>query len=150
MLVIKGLEGLKEVEGKHIGFSDWVVVDQERIDTFAKASGDYQWIHVDPERAKDGPFGATIAHGVLTLAMTNALTKDLFKFDGFRMVVNYGYEKIRFPTPVKVGTAVRAGLQFLELEEHEKFVQTPIEVTVEAQGSDKPACVARMTFRHYL
>ncbi|MGE0385149.1 MAG: MaoC family dehydratase [Gammaproteobacteria bacterium] len=149
--VLKGVEGLRAHVGTHLGYSDYATVTQQRIDQFAEATGDRQWIHVDIERAKTGPYGRTIAHGLLTLSMIGDLAKGLFSFDGFRMGLNYGYDKVRFPTPVPVDSRVRLGAKVARCEMiNDGVVQTVIELTVEIEGRDKPACVADMIFRHYL
>ncbi|MDB5671177.1 MAG: hypothetical protein JWO25_2136 [Alphaproteobacteria bacterium] len=141
-------QSLPGLVGKTLGPSEWIEVTQERINQFAEASGDRQWIHVDEERAKDGPFGRTIAHGVLTLAMTSSVSKEVFKFDGFKMGVNYGYDKIRFPTPVPVGSRVRLLAKVLDYTPAGNTLQTILEMTIEVEGAAKPACVAQMIFRH--
>lgn len=141
------MEGVRARVGQHLGWGDWVEVTQERVNTFADATGDHQWIHVDVERAKDGPFGGTIAHGYLTLAMIADLTRGLFSFEGFRMGVNYGLEKVRFPTPVRVGARVRAGATIVAVEEIPGGVQITVEFVVEVEGAPKPACVAHMLLR---
>jgi acyl dehydratase len=141
-------ETLPGLVGTVIGPGEWVEVTQERINEFASASGDRQWIHVDVERAKDGPFGKTIAHGLLTLSMIGDLARGLTKFDGFKMGINYGYEKVRFPATVPVGSRLRVSSKILSFEPVGASFQTIIEYTVEREGSDKPACVAQMIFRH--
>ena len=149
-VIFNGLEGIRAQLGKPIGPGEWVEVDQARINEFASCSGDHQWIHVDVEKANTGPYGTTIAHGLLTLSMIGALNAGLFKFEGFKMGVNYGYSKIRFPTPVPVGSALRVVAKVLSCEEIKGgVVETVIEFNVEREGSDKPACVAEMIFRHY-
>lgn len=149
MIVLKGKEGVLAYVGKDIGTGPWMELTQDRINTFAKASGDYQWIHVDEERAKSGPYKKTIAHGVLTLAMLNDLTAELFKFEGFKMTLNYGYEKIRFPAPAPVGSKLRGRAKVLSCEDASGgAIHTLMELTVEIDGSPKPACVAQMIFRH--
>lgn len=147
--ILKGLDGIKSLVGEHLGYGPYVKVTQDRINKFAEVSGDHQWIHVDLEKAKEGPYGKTIAHGMLTLAMTADLNQDIFKFEGFNRGVNYGYEKIRFPSPVPVDSEVRLGVKVLSCEEVKGGVQTIIEFTVECKGADKPACVAQMIFRHF-
>ena len=144
------LEDLQAKIGEAIGTSEWFALDQGRINAFADCTEDHQYIHVNPELAKDSPFGTTIAHGLLTLSMIGALNAGLFKFEGFKMGVNYGYSKIRFPTPVPVGSALRVVAKVLSCEEIKGgVVETVIEFNVEREGSDKPACVAEMIFRHY-
>ena len=107
-------DAVKQAVGTHLGYSDWMVVDQDRIDRFADATGDHQWIHVDPEQAKDGPFGATIAHGYLTLSLTNLFLPQLVTVEKLSMGINYGVNKVRFPTPVTVGSRVRGGAEIVE------------------------------------
>lgn len=149
-IVLSGLEGIKAHLGERLGPGDWVTVTQERIDMFAQATGDHQWIHVDVERAKSGPFGKTIAHGLLTLSMIGSLNTDVFKFEGFRMGVNYGYSRVRFPSPVPVESRLRLTAKVLSCEQLEGgIVQTVMEFSVEREAADKPACVAEMIFRHY-
>jgi acyl dehydratase len=141
-------DALKDAVGRHLGFTDWMVVDQDRIDRFADATGDHQWIHVDPERAKAGPFGATIAHGYLTLSLTNLFLPKLISVDNISMGINYGVNKVRFPTPVTVGSRIRGGAEILECEEIAGGVQVIIKVTVEIDGSAKPACVVENVTRY--
>jgi acyl dehydratase len=141
-------DALKDAVGRHLGFTDWMVVDQDRIDRFADATGDHQWIHVDPERAKAGPFGATIAHGYLTLSLTNLFLPQLISVDNISMGINYGVNKVRFPTPVTVGSRIRGGAEILECEEIAGGVQVIIKVTVEIDGSAKPACVVENVTRY--
>ena len=148
MAVILNQETLPTLVGQSIGPGEWHEVTQERINEFARASGDFQWIHVDVERAKDGPFGTTIAHGLLTLSMISVLNQGLFKFEGFKMAVNYGYEKVRFPSPVPVGSKLRTIAKVIDFAHAGATFQTIIEFTVEREGSPKPACVAQMVFRH--
>jgi acyl dehydratase len=132
---------IKAAVGTHLGFSDWLEIDQARIDTFADATGDHQWIHVDPERAKDGPFGTTIAHGYLTLSITNMFLPQLVTVSTAKMGINYGANKVRFPAPVPVGSRIRVGGEVLEAEDVAGGVQVIIRLTVEVEGSDRPACV---------
>jgi len=148
--VLKGIEGIRAAVGQSLGYSDYVEVTQERINQFAEATGDHQWIHVDVERAKTGPFGKTIAHGLLTLSMIGVLAKSLFRFEGFKMGVHYGYERVRFPSPVPVGSKIRLGVKVLACEEIANGMQTVMEQTIEVEGATKPACVAQMIFRHVL
>ena len=128
--------------GKPLGASDWLEIRQERIDGFADATGDHQWIHVDPERAKSGPFGKTIAHGYLTLSLVNCFLPQIVEVRGISMGVNYGCEKVRFPAPVPVGSRVRGVGQLVAAEEVKGgTVQATVRVTVEIEGGAKPACV---------
>lgn len=142
MRVFTSFDEFAALKGEHLGYSDWHVVDQDRINLFADATGDHQWIHVDPERAKDGPFGATIAHGYLTLSMIPALGKDIFRLEGPKMLVNYGSEKVRFPTPVTVGSRLRVGAELADVRDVAQGKQIVIRYTVEIEGQTKPACVA--------
>ena len=128
--------------GAKLGASEWLTIHQPRIDEFARATGDHQWIHVDPERAKSGPFGATIAHGYLTLSLVNSFLPQLLEVRGIAMGVNYGCEKVRFPAPVKVGSRVRGVGEVVGAEAVKGgAVQVTVRVTVEIEGSDRPACV---------
>ena len=135
--------------GRHLGHSPWMTIDQDRIDLFADATGDHQWIHVDEAAAAQGPFGATIAHGYLTLALTNLLLPQIMRVDGVSMGVNYGANKVRFPQPVVVGARVRGSAVVTEAVElpDSTGVQVVITVTVEIEGRDKPACVVESVSR---
>lgn len=128
-------------EGTDLGSSDWLEIDQQRIDLFAEATGDHQWIHVDPERAAQGPFGKTIAHGYLTLSLANLFLPQLLRVDHVSMGVNYGCDKVRFPAPVPVGSRVRGNGEILSAEEVKGGVQVVVRMTIEVEGSDRPACV---------
>ena len=121
---------LKASEGKHLGYSDWLEITQDRIDKFADATGDHQWIHVDPERAKKGPFGACIAHGYLTQSLVNMFLPQIVEVRGISMGVNYGADKLRFPAPVPVGSRIRGGGELLKVEEVKGGVQITVRVTV--------------------
>ncbi len=149
MLAMKfqSADELKAGVGTHLGYSDWMTIDQARIDTFAEATGDHQWIHVDPERAKDGPFGTTIAHGYLTLSITNLFLPELLVVPTATAGVNYGANKIRFPAPVPVGSRVRMGCELIEVTDVVGGVQVITRNTVEIEGSDKPACVVEAISR---
>lgn len=140
---------LAKAVGQHLGHSEWLHVTQERINLFADATGDHQWIHVDPERAKDGPFGACIAHGYLTLSLVNMFLPQIVEVRGIRMGVNYGVDKVRFPAPVRVDSRVRGSGDLIAVEEVKGSVQATIRVTVEIEGSDRPACVADTISRYY-
>jgi acyl dehydratase len=146
--VFENLDEVKAGVGTHLGHSDWLTIDQERIDRFADATGDHQWIHVDPERAKDGPFGATIAHGYLTLSLSNYFLPQILDVQGVSMGVNYGMNKVRFPAPVTVGSRLRAGAELAAVEEIAGGVQTTVVITIEIEGSDKPACVIESLSRY--
>ena len=141
---------LKAAEGKHLGFSDWLEIKQDRIDKFADATGDHQWIHVDPERAKDGPFGACIAHGYLTQALVNYFLPQIMEVQGISMGVNYGADRLRFPAPVPVGSRIRGSGELLEAEDtKDGGIQTKVRVTVEIEGKDRPGCVIDTISRFY-
>ncbi|MDQ2723874.1 MAG: MaoC family dehydratase [Actinomycetota bacterium] len=142
-------EELVAARGETLGTSDWVTVEQSRIDTFAEATGDHQWIHVDPEAAAKGPFGTTIAHGYLTLSMVSMLNWQIYTVEGAKMGVNYGLNKVRFPSPVKVDTRVRATSVLTDVSEVSGGLQLVVTVTVEAEGGDKPVCVAETVSRLY-
>jgi acyl dehydratase len=134
--------------GDRFGPSSWIEITQEKIDQFAEATGDHQWIHVDPERAKDGPFGTTIAHGYLTLSLLPVASYEVVPRQG-RMGINYGLNRVRFPAPVPVGSRVRATFEVDEVTEIEGGGQATMTATVEREGGDKPVCVAQVVFRHY-
>ncbi|GID93923.1 MaoC family dehydratase [Amorphoplanes digitatis] len=142
MKVFQGIEELERAVGTHLGYSGWHTVTQRQIDTFAEATGDHQWIHVDPAKAAAGPFGGTIAHGYLTLSLVPTLVWQVFTVEGVRMGVNYGANKVRFPSPVPVDTQVRAGVELLSVQPGGGGHQVITRVTVEREGADKPACVA--------
>jgi acyl dehydratase len=135
--------------GQEIAVSPWVAIAQDRIDLFAKATEDFQWIHVDPERAKSSPFGTTIAHGFLTLSMLPKLTESTFEFSDRKMGVNYGLNKVRFTAPVPAGAKIRGRFTLAKFEKLEGGVQTTWSVTVEREGGDKPVMVAETISRHY-
>ena len=134
--------------GDVYGPSSWIEVPQERIDAFAEATGDHQWIHVDPEKAKDGPFGTTIAHGYLTLSLLPVASYEVVPRRG-GMSINYGLNKVRFPAPVPVGSRVRATFEVLDVDEQDWGGQATMRATVEREGGDKPVCVAELVFRYY-
>lgn len=142
MRIFSGVREVQAAAGTHLGYSDWHTVTQEQVDLFAEATGDDQWIHTDPVRAAGGPFGATIAHGYLTLSLIPMLAREVYRLDGIRMAVNYGTETVRFPSPVPVGSRVRAGVELVSVVEGAGGHRTTARVTVEREGSDKPACVA--------
>ncbi len=135
-------EELADAAGEDLGTSDWVTVEQDRIDAFADATGDHQWIHVDPERAAEGPFGTTVAHGYLTLSLVPWLGGEVFTLDTPGAKLNYGVNKVRFPTPVPVGSRVRAQVGVVEVSDIVSGKQLRLKVVIELEGSDKPACVA--------
>jgi acyl dehydratase len=143
-------EGLLDAVGKSLGSSEWLTIEQSRIDQFAEATGDHQWIHVDPERAKSGPFGATIAHGYLTLSLVNAFLPEIVEVRGISMGVNYGADRLRFPAPVPVGSRVRGTGELVEAERtQDGGVQAKVRVTVEIDGGARPACVVDTISRYY-
>jgi acyl dehydratase len=148
-LTVNGLDELKKLAGSDLGTSDWIEVTQERIDTFADATGDHQWIHVDPERAKDGPFGAPIAHGYLTLSLFIPLFTELLDVQGVTTKVNYGLNKVRFPSPVKVGSHLRLTARLTEVEEVPGGVQIAVDGAIEIEGAAKPAAVLQSLSRFY-
>src|SRR4051794_21527718 len=146
--VLDGVDAVTEAVGTHLGYSDWLEITQERVNGFADATGDHQWIHVDPEKAKDGPFGTTIAHGYLTLSLSNLFLPQVVEVRGFDLGVNYGVNKVRFPAPVPVGAKVRAGVELLEAEPVAGGVQTVTRITIEVEGGSKPACVIESVSRY--
>ena len=146
--MVEGVEGLEALVGQHVGSSDWLEITQERVDEFAEATGDHQWIHVDPERARSGPFGGPIAHGYLTLSLVSYFLPRVWRVDGFAMGVNYGLERLRFPAPVPVGSQVRLGADLAEVAAVTGGVQVAVDLTVEVEGGAKPALVARGLFRY--
>jgi acyl dehydratase len=147
---VKSIEELKDLVGTHLGYSDYRTVTQEEVNLFADATGDHQWIHVDPERAAAGPFGHTIAHGYLTLSLIPLLVGGLMELEGVTMGVNYGSNKVRFTSPVPVGSDLRAGATLASVDEVPGGVQIAMDVVVEIKGSEKPACVAQTLSRLYL
>lgn len=144
-----GVAELRDAVGRHLGYSKWMRIDQERVNRFAEATGDHQWIHVDPERAKTGPFGAPIAHGYLTLSLSNYFLPQILEVQGISMGVNYGSDKVRFPAPVKVGDRIRAGAELAAATNVSGGVQTTVVITIEIEGSAKPACVIESLSRWF-
>jgi acyl dehydratase len=147
--VFKDVDELKAAVGEQLGHTDWVEIEQERIDRFAEATGDHQWIHVDPERAKAGPFGTTIAHGYLTLSLLPLFGPQLISVEGVKMGVNYGTNKVRFPAPVPVGSRLRATATITSVEDVPGGAQVSVAFTVEREGGEKPVCVAESVSRYY-
>jgi acyl dehydratase len=147
--IIEGIDGLKAKVGEHLGYSDWVEITQDQVNRFADATGDHQWIHVDVERAKAGPFGGPIAHGYLTLALGPGLLPTVIEVRGISMGVNYGANKIRFPAPVPVGSKLRLGAKLLAVEDVQGGAQGTMELTFEVDGASKPSCVAEVLYRYY-
>ena len=146
---IESIEALKGLIGEHLGYSEYMDVSQERVNKFAEATGDFQWIHIDVEKANAGPFGGPIAHGYLTLSLAPVLIGQIWKVEGVKMGVNYGTNKVRFMAPVPVGAKVRAGVKLLEATEIAGGAQVVLETTFECEGATKPSCVAEIIFRHY-
>ncbi|CAL9332918.1 MaoC family dehydratase [Streptomyces sp. enrichment culture] len=146
----QGLEGLFSLAGRDLGRTDWLEITQERVNTFADATDDHQWIHTDPVKAQQGPFGGPIAHGYLTLSLIIPLFGDLLEISGISMSVNYGLEKVRFPSPVPVGRKIRLHGTVDSVDAVKgNGVQMALTFTVEVEGSEKPACVAQAVYRHY-
>ena len=144
MKVFNGIADLEQAVGSHLGHSDWHTITQDQIDDFAAATGDHQWIHVDPAKAAEGPFGSTVAHGFLTLSLLPMLTWQVYKVEGVKMGVNYGADRLRFPSPVPVGSRVRAGVELTAVSPNALGYQVATRVTIERDGGDKPACVVDM------
>jgi acyl dehydratase len=147
MRVFKDIEELAAAKGEVLGTGEWREVTQEAVNLFADATGDHQWIHVDVDRAKAGPFGGPIAHGYMTLSLVPVLVKDIYRVENVTMVVNYGSNKVRFPSPVLVGSRVRATSELLDITDVAGGKQAVTKVTVEIEGADKPACVAEIVSR---
>jgi acyl dehydratase len=149
MLTLTGLDELKGHEGKEIGVSDWHEVTQEKIDEFAEVTGDDQWIHVDPERAKETPFGGTIAHGYYTLSLGPMFSYAMFSVEGFAFGVNYGYDRVRFPAPLPVDSRVRMRATLESVDDVPGGIQMKVSQTFEREGGEKPVCVAEQLVRLY-
>jgi len=148
--VFESPNALKDAVGQHLGHSEWLEIDQARIDKFADATGDHQWIHVDPARAAEGPFGACIAHGYLTQSLVNFFLPQIIDVRGISMGVNYGADKLRFPAPVPVGSRVRGAGELISADDtKDGGVQTKVRVTVEIEGSERPGCVIETLSRYY-
>lgn len=140
---------LEQAIGQSLGATEWITIDQQRVDTFAEATGDHQWIHVDPQKAKDGPFGGTIAHGYLTLSLVNYFLPQLMQVENLQMGVNYGCDRVRFPAPVRVGARVRGAGEITQVEALANgAVQVVVRVTVEVEGSGRPGCVVDTISRY--
>lgn len=146
--VFADAETLLAAEGRDLGCTDWISVSQERVNQFADATDDHQWIHVDPVRAATGPFGACIAHGYLTLALVNRFLPELIRGDNLKMGVNVGCDRIRFPAPVRVGSRIRGRGEVLKVERIGEAVQSTVRVSIEIEGSDRPGCVADTISRY--
>lgn len=150
MRIIESLDELRGLVGQDLATSNWVEISQERVNQFAEATGDHQWIHVDVERSKrESPYGGTVAHGFLTLSLLPMLMHDAIELRGVRMGVNYGLNRVRFPAPLPVGSRVRGHLKVLEVEDIAGGIQLTLLVTVEREGGDKPVCVAESVSRRY-
>lgn len=148
--IVNGVDGVKALPtGELLGYSDWVEITQESVNQFADATGDHQWLHVDPERAKEGPFGGPIAHGYLTLSLVPLLLPQVLELSGFSMGVNYGCDRVRFPAPVPVGSKVRAGVVLDSVTDVPGGVQLAVTMTFEVDGGSKPACIATILVRQY-
>ncbi|ASL17968.1 MaoC family dehydratase [Mycobacterium intracellulare] len=148
MRTFESVADLTAAAGQDLGHSDWVTITQEDVNLFADATGDHQWIHVDPERAASGPFGTTIAHGFMTLALLPQLQHQVYTVNGIKLAINYGLNKVRFPAPVPVGSRVRAQLSLVSVDDvGNGAVQATLSTTVEIEGSAKPACVAESVVR---
>ncbi|MCK9901373.1 MaoC family dehydratase [Parafrankia sp. FMc2] len=148
MATIDGIDELRKLQGQELGTSPWREVTQEQVNNFAAATGDWQWIHTDVERAKDGPFKTTIAHGFLTLSLLPVIVADTAAVTGISLALNYGLNKVRFPQPVPVGSRVRGVVRNLSIEDVKGGVQVVNQVTIELEGATKPACVAESVVRY--
>ena len=146
---IESIEALKGLIGEHLGYSEYMDVSQERVNEFAEATGDFQWIHIDVEKANAGPFGGPIAHGYLTLSLGPVLLPQAFTVGGIAMGVNYGANKVRFIAPVKVGSQIRAGFKLLTVEDTAGGARVTLEATFECVGASKPSCVAEVIFQYF-
>ncbi|HWE51271.1 MAG TPA: MaoC family dehydratase [Bryobacteraceae bacterium] len=150
LVIAENLDKLRELAGREIGVSDWFAVTQERINTFADATGDHQWIHVDPERARrESPYKTTIAHGFLTLSLISHFIKEVLEMRGLRMAINYGLNRVRFPSAVLADSKVRARVTLQSVRDVTDGVEVTYQVTIESEGSDKPNCVAEWIARYY-
>jgi len=148
--IIAGIDGLKAEVGNHLGYSSYLTISQERVNQFAEATVDFQWIHVDVERAKTGPFGGPIAHGYLTLSLGPVFLPEIFAVSGISMGVNYGANKVRFMSPVPVGAQLRAGAKLMNVDEIAGGAQVTLEIVFECEGAAKPSCVAEVILRYYV
>ena len=148
-MIFESLDDLRAAVGTELGHSDWILIDQDRINRFAEATADLQWIHTDPERAAKSPFGSTIAHGFLTLSLLSTIGEQTLQVNGVRMGVNYGVNKVRFPAPVPVDSRVRGHVTLLEVTDVQGGVQLVTQVTIERENSTKPVCVAESVARLY-
>ena len=150
MTTLTGMEGLREAEGRELGVTGWHEITQAEVDAFADVTGDHQWIHVDPQRAAQSPLGGTIAHGLLTLALAPAMTSSLLSLEGFAFALNYGYNRVRFPAPLPVGSRVRMRATLATVDDIPGGAQITIVQTFECEGTEKPVCVAESLARVYV
>ncbi len=150
MRTFKNIDELSAAVGEKLGTSDWVVVEQDRINTFADATGDHQWIHIDAARAAQGPFGGTIAHGMLTLSLLPTFLSQIYSVEGVRLAINYGLDRVRFPSPVPAGSRLRAHSQLAEVTPLDAAVQIKLSTTIEIEGGNKPACVVEFIVRYII
>ncbi len=148
-VIVSGIDELKARAGEHLGYSEWLEVTQDRINTFADATDDHQWIHTDPERAAAGPYGTTIAHGYLTLSLLIPLWSELLEVQGVKMSINYGLNKVRFPAPVPVGSKIRLGATLAAVNDIPGGAEAVVDAVIECEGGAKPACVAQAIYRFY-
>jgi acyl dehydratase len=148
-IIVDGFDGLKARIGQHLGYSDWLEVTQDRINMFADATSDHQWIHVDVERAKSGPFGGPIAHGYLTLSLVIPLWTEVLEVRGITMGVNYGLNRVRFPAPLPAGAKIRLGATLAALTEVPGGVEALVDAVIESDAGAKPVCVAQVVYRYY-
>jgi acyl dehydratase len=147
---VGSIDELTALTGKHLGYSQWREITQQQIDTFADATDDHQWIHVDPDRAASGPFGTTIAHGFLTLSLLIPMWSEILHVEGVRLAINYGLNKVRFPSPVPVGSRIRAGANLVSVETvADGSLQIVVDFAVERDGAEKPCCIAQGVYRFY-
>src|ERR1700722_9910514 len=146
---VNGIDNFHKLVGQQLGYSEWHRIDQDQINLFADATGDHQWIHVDPERAKDGPFGTAIAHGYLTLSLAPVLLNKVIRVDKTKFGVNYGCNKVRFPSPVPVGSELRMGVTIAAVDETDGGVQVTYDLVMEVKDAPNPACVAQVVYRYY-
>lgn len=147
--LVTDMAGLRELAGQHAGHTEWQTMEQDRVNRFADATDDHQWIHVDVERAKDSPFGGTIAHGYLTLSLVAPIMGQLVKVTDSSAGINYGLDRVRFPAPMPVGARWRGGAELLEVSEIPNGLQMKVRVTIEVEGTEKPAMVADVLVRLY-
>lgn len=147
--VIRGIDGLRERAGSSLGTSRWVTVDQEMVTTFAELTGDNQWIHVDPDLAREGPFGTTVAHGFFTMSLSTGLLWEIFSVEGFGMILNYGLNRVRFPAPLPVGSRICMHAALAEAVDVKDGIQVVYHLEYEIEGKAKPCCVADLVFRYY-